>query len=93
MISRLIEENLWRAIRYGLSGELIDFERGVVVPARERLEQLLQWVEPVAGEIGAAPFLDIPAVNSAEEQYARLHELGSHRDVFKELVRLPERVA
>src|SRR3954449_9050441 len=25
---RLLEENLWRAIRYGLSGELIDFERG-----------------------------------------------------------------
>src|SRR6478736_6047246 len=29
---RLIEENLWRAIRYGMSGELLDFERGVSVP-------------------------------------------------------------
>ena len=29
---RLLEENMWRAIRYGLSGELIDFERGEPVP-------------------------------------------------------------
>ena len=33
---RLIEENLWRAIRYGLSGELIDLDRRDVVPARAR---------------------------------------------------------
>ena len=50
---RLIEENMWRAIRYGLSGELIDLERGDVVPARARLERLLEWVGPVAEEIGA----------------------------------------
>ena len=31
---RLIEENLWRAIRYGLSGELIDLTTGDVRPAR-----------------------------------------------------------
>ena len=38
---RLIEENLWRAIRYGLSGELIDLRSGDVLPARARIEQLL----------------------------------------------------
>ena len=43
---RLLEENLWRAIRYGLSGELIDFDRGEPVPARARLEQLIEWVAP-----------------------------------------------
>ena len=57
---RLLEENLWRAIRYGLSGELIDFERGEPIPARARIEQLLEWVAPVADEIGAAPFLAVP---------------------------------
>jgi glutamate---cysteine ligase / carboxylate-amine ligase len=91
---RLIEENLWRAIRYGLSGGLIDFAAGEVVAARARLEQLLEWVAPVAAEVGAAAFLSIPETNSAERQYARLSELGSHRDVFAELVRRPrERVA
>jgi glutamate---cysteine ligase / carboxylate-amine ligase len=90
---RLLEENLWRAIRYGLSGELIDLERGEVLPARARLEQLIEWVQPVAEEIGAASYLSIPEANSAERQYARLEELGSHREVFAELVRPRERVA
>ena len=90
---RLIEENLWRAIRYGLGGVLIDFERSEVVPARARIEALIEWVEPVAGEIGAAPFLAVPATKAAERQYERQRELGSHRDVFAELVRRPrERV-
>ncbi len=86
---RLIEENMWRAIRYGLTGSLIDFEKGSVVPARTRLESLLEWVRPVAAEIGAAPFLAIAEANASERQYARLDELGSHRDVFAELVRRP----
>ncbi len=50
--NRLLEENMWRAIRWGLSGELLDFDRGVPVPARARLEQLVEWVLPVAEETG-----------------------------------------
>jgi carboxylate-amine ligase len=90
---RLIEENLWRAIRYGLGGRLIDFDAGEVVLTRARIESLIEWARPVAEEIGAAPFLNVPDANSAELQYARLEELGSHREVFAELVRRPrERV-
>jgi carboxylate-amine ligase len=90
---RLIEENLWRAIRYGLSGTFIDLASGELIAARARIEQLIDWVAPVADEIGASSFLSVPAANAAERQYARLEELGSHRDVFVELVRAPERVA
>ncbi len=54
---RLLEENLWRAIRYGLSGELIDLERGDVLPARARIERLIEWVAPVAEELGAADLI------------------------------------
>jgi glutamate---cysteine ligase / carboxylate-amine ligase len=86
---RLIEENMWRAIRYGLTDGLIDFERGEVVPARARIESLLEWVAPVADELGAAPYLRVPDANPSERQYARVAELGSHRDVFAELVRRP----
>jgi carboxylate-amine ligase len=86
---RLIEENMWRATRYGLRDGLIDFERGEVVPARARIEALIGWVLPVAEEIGAAPYLAVPQANPAERQYARLEQLGSHRDVFAELVRRP----
>src|SRR5438067_11278513 len=51
---RLLEENFWRAIRWGLSGELIDLERGASIPARARIEQLLEWVQPVADELGVS---------------------------------------
>ena len=68
---RLIEENLWRAIRYGLSGELIDLERGDVLPARARVERLVEWVLPVADEIGATPWLKLPERNAAERQIAQ----------------------
>jgi carboxylate-amine ligase len=90
---RLIEENMWRAIRHGLGGQLIDFDRGEVVSARARIETLIEWVSPDAEEIGAAPYLAVPDANAAERQYARVAELGSHRDVYAELVRRPrERV-
>ena len=91
---RLIEENFWRAIRTGMSGGMIDFASGDVVPARRRIEQLIEWVEPVARDLDTARFLAVPDANAAERQYARLGEVGSPREVFAELVRRPrERVA
>ena len=87
--NRLLEENMWRAIRYGVTNGLIDFARREVVPARARIEALIEWVLPVAEEIGAAPYLNVPDANASQRQYARLEELGSHRDVFAELVRRP----
>ena len=91
---RLIEENFWRAIRTGLSGGMIDFATGEVVTARARIEQLIEWVAPIASELGAATYLAVPEANSAERQYARLGDVRSPHDVFAELVRRPrERVA
>ncbi len=83
---RLIEENLWRAIRHGLSGELIDLRSGDVMPARARIEQLLQWTMPVAEELGVASFLTVPAVTPAERQIAK-HEAGqSMEEIYAEEV-------
>jgi carboxylate-amine ligase len=90
---RLLEENLWRALRWGLSGELIDFERGESIPARARLEQLLTWVQPVAEELGAAHWLAIPERNAAERQIARHSEGASIEEIFAEQVRAGERVS
>ena len=89
---RLIEENMWRAIRHGLAGELIDLDRGVVLPARARIEQLLEWVAPAAEEIGAAPFLAVPAANAAERQLARLAEGESLQEIYAGQVLRAERV-
>ena len=87
---RLLEENMWRAIRWGLSGELLDFERGGPVPARARLEQLLDWVAPVADEIGAAPYLAVPERNAAERQIARADEGATLEEIYAEQVRAGE---
>jgi carboxylate-amine ligase len=89
---RLLEENLWRATRYGLSGELLDLARGEAMPARRRLEQLLEWVAPVADEIGATPYLAIPEQNAAERQIQRLAEGTTLREVYAEQVKAGERI-
>jgi carboxylate-amine ligase len=81
---RLIEENFWRAIRFGLSGELIDLASSDVRPAREHLEQLADWVAPVAEELGAP--LVVPAANAAERQIARHEEGASLREIYAEHV-------
>ncbi len=79
---RLIEENLWRAIRYGLSGELIDLQSGDVRPARAHLERLLEWIQPAAEQIGAASYLAIPSANAAERQIARHAEGATLEEIY-----------
>jgi carboxylate-amine ligase len=81
---RLLEENLWRAIRFGLSGELLDFDRGEPIPARARIEQLIEWVLPVAEELGIAAQLNVPVQNAAERQLARFAEGASLERIYAE---------
>ena len=90
---RLIEENLWRAIRYGLSGELIDLATGEVRPARAHIERLIEWVLPVAEELGCASYLAVPAANAAERQIARHREGATLEEIYAEQVRPKEPVA
>jgi glutamate---cysteine ligase / carboxylate-amine ligase len=82
---RLIEENFWRAIRYGLSGELIDLRTLRVRPARAAIEELIEWVRPVAAELGAADYLAVPAANAAERQIARYEEGATLEEIYSEL--------
>jgi carboxylate-amine ligase len=89
---RLIEENFWRAIRWGLPGELIDFGRGEPIPARQRIEELIEWVLPVADEIGAAPYLAIPERNAAERQIERFEEGASFEEIYAEQVKATEKI-
>jgi carboxylate-amine ligase len=90
--NRMIEENLWRALRYGLAGELIDLRTLTVRPARAALEELVEWVLPVAEELGAASYLALPAANSAERQIARLAEGATMEQIYAEQVGAGERV-
>ena len=89
---RLIEENFWRAIRHGLVGDFIDLETGELVNKRQRIEQLIEWVQPVADEIGAGPYLAVPTANAAERQIARYEEGASLEEIYAEQVRPKEPV-
>src|SRR3954451_25454561 len=88
--NRLLEENMWRAIRYGLSGELLDFDRGEPVEARRRIDELLEWVAPVADEIGATAYLAVSDTNAAERQIARFQEGASLQEIYTEQVQAGE---
>ncbi len=74
---RLVEENMWRAIRFGLEGRLIDLQRGEEYPAREVLERLASWTAPLRGELGIEPLF--PERNGAQRQRA-LIEAGLRRE-------------
>jgi carboxylate-amine ligase len=89
---RLIEENVWRAIRFGLSGSLIDLADGSVCTARDTLDRLVDWVLPVADELGVTPFLSIPGANAAERQIARYEEGATLEEIYAEQVATREAV-
>jgi len=74
---RLIEENMWRAIRFGLDGRLIDLERGEEYPAREAIDRLGSWTAPIRSELGIDPAF--PERNGAQRQ-RRMIEAGATRE-------------
>lgn len=49
----LIQENKWRAIRYGLDGRLIDFGKQIEVPVRDLIHELIEFVDDVVDELGS----------------------------------------
>ena len=50
---RLIDENRWRASRYGLDGKLIDFGRKCEVDERELLHEMLEFIATEVDELGS----------------------------------------
>ena len=81
---REIEENLWRAIRYGAGGKMIDFQRGVEVETRALLEGLLEWTEPARTQLGIEA--DLPARNGAERAREALAGGASIEQVYRDSV-------
>jgi len=68
--AREIEENLWRAIRYGMDGELIDFERRRTIPARAAIDGLLEWTAPAREAL--ALDVELPEANGTQRARAAL---------------------
>jgi carboxylate-amine ligase len=83
----LIEENVWRAIRHGLDGRMIDFETGEEYPSVEIVERLLAWSAPARSSYGLA--LEPPSgePNGAQRQRAMIEAGASMQEAFESCVR------
>ena len=81
---REIEENLWRAIRYGLEGTQIDFDAREVIPTRVALERLIDWTAPARETLGLD--VELPDENGTQRMRRALAEGMPLPDVFREAV-------
>ena len=81
---REIEENLWRAIRYGMDGEMIDFRARRVVPTRAVLEEIVEWTEPARQTLGVD--VELPEQNGAQRACARLAEGAPIEEIYRRAV-------
>ena len=88
---RLIEENKWRAARYGIDGKLIDFGRRAEVPMRDLALELLEFVDDVVDELGSRREVSyvrtILADGTSADRQLRVHEeKGDLRAVVQAVV-------
>jgi len=77
---RFIEENFWRAIRYGLDGKLIDLVRQEEFPAAQVGERLLAWTAPARAELGVEPA--VAEENGAQRQRRAFEEGASLQEIY-----------
>jgi glutamate---cysteine ligase / carboxylate-amine ligase len=81
---REIEENLWRAIRHGVDGTQIDFERGETIPTRAALERLIEWSAPAREALGLE--VEIPADNGTQRARRALDAGATIADVYADSI-------
>jgi glutamate---cysteine ligase / carboxylate-amine ligase len=89
LADREIEENLWRAIRHGMAGKMIDFRRGEEVESRAALDGLLEWTAPARAALGIEPRL--PERNGAQRAREALDDRVSIEDVYRDAVHETQR--
>lgn len=88
----LIEENKWRAVRYGLDGNLIDFGRSEDHPARDMIRELIEWfVDDVLDDLGSRneveyAFTIMREGTSADRQIATFQRTGDLTAVVDQLI-------
>src|SRR5918992_1137617 len=79
--NRFVEENFWRAIRYGLDGTLIDLDRVEEYPAPAALERLRRWTARARAALGGVEPL-LPEENGAQRQRRALESGAPIEEVF-----------
>jgi carboxylate-amine ligase len=87
----LIEENKWRAARWGLDGKLIDFGKREEVPMRDLAEELLGFVDDVVDELNSRREVEYIRTilrdgTSADRQLRVYKETGDLKKVVQHVV-------
>jgi carboxylate-amine ligase len=87
----LIQENKWRAVRYGLDGKLIDFGKQKEVPVRDLIHELLDFVDDVLDDLDSRKEVEhihtiLERGTSADEQLRVFNETGSLPAVVDRLI-------
>ncbi|HET8853950.1 MAG TPA: carboxylate-amine ligase, partial [Ktedonobacteraceae bacterium] len=88
----LIEENKWRAVRYGLDGKLIDFGKQQELPARDLIRELIEWfIDDVVDELGSRKEVEyvyriLQEGSSADRQLATYQRTGDLKAVVDQLI-------
>ncbi len=91
--AELIEENKWRAVRFGLDGKLLDLGRQEELPARELLREMVEWfIGDVLDELGSRTDVEyayriMEHGSSADRQLETYQKTGSLNAVVDQLVR------
>lgn len=92
----MIDENKWRAVRYGLDGQLIDWGKQKQLPARELIREMLEWfIGDVMDELGSRKEIEyayriLDEGTSADRQLATFQKTNSLRAVVDQLIRETE---
>ena len=89
----LIQENKWRAVRYGLEGKLIDFGKQKEVPARDLILELLEFVDDVLDDLGSRKEIEhihtiLERGTSADDQLRVYGETNDLKAVVDRLIEL-----
>ncbi len=87
----LIQENKWRAVRYGLEGKLIDFGKQQEVPVRDLIYELLEFVDGVLDDLGSRKEVEhvhtiLARGTSADQQLKVFQETGDLHAVVNMLI-------
>ena len=88
----MIDENKWRAVRYGLDGKMIDFGKQRELPARELIREMLEWfIDDVLDELGSRKeveyaFRILEEGTSADRQLAVFRRTGDLKAVVDQVI-------
>src|ERR1051326_1644665 len=87
----LIQENKWRAVRWGLDGKLIDFGKQTEVPVRDLILELLDFVDDVVDDLGSRKELEyvhqiLEGGTSADRQLRTYDKTGYFNAVVDQLI-------